>query len=133
MKVNRIMEFLVWTYFSQFDFVGSSIYIMEVAKVNKLSLELNKMGIKHIILTLDDVSTKTFGDSTTLKRLKDSPELEAGVHEILQKSKQTKDDLEQVCTTSNVRRDEFSSWEGECPDKKPVHTTPSVLWIWIEG
>ena len=59
------MEFLVWTYFSQFDFVGSSIYIMEVAKVNKLSLELNKMGIKHIIFTLDDVSTKTFGDSTT--------------------------------------------------------------------
>ena len=68
------MEFLVWTYFFQFDFVGSSIYIMEVAKVNKLSLELNKMGIKHIIFTLDYVSTKTFGDSTTLKRLKDSPE-----------------------------------------------------------
>ena len=40
MKVNRIMEFLVRTYFSQFEFVGSSIYIMEVAKVNKLSLEL---------------------------------------------------------------------------------------------
>ena len=35
------------------------------------------MGIKHIIFTLDDVSTKTFGDSTTLKKLKDSPELEA--------------------------------------------------------
>ena len=69
------MEFLVWTYFSQFVFVGSSINIMEVAKVNKLSLELNKMGIKHIIFTLDNVSTKTFGDSTTLKRLKDSPEL----------------------------------------------------------
>ena len=64
------MEFLVWTYFSQFDFVGSSarINIMEVAKVNKLSMELNKMGIKHIIFTLDDVSTKTFGDSTTLKK-----------------------------------------------------------------
>ena len=43
---------------------------MEVAKVTKLSLELNKMGIKHIIFTLDDVSTKRFGDSTTLKRLK---------------------------------------------------------------
>ena len=107
------MEFLVWTYFSQFDFVGSSIYIMEVAKVNKLSLELNKMGIKHIILTLDDVSTKTFGDSTTLKRLKDSPELEAGVHDILQKSKQTKDNLEQVCTTSNVRLLETNSLHGK--------------------
>ena len=106
------MEFLVWTYFSQFDFVGSSIK-MEVAKVNKLSLELNKMGIKHIIFTLDNVSTKTFGDSTTLKRLKDSPELKAGVHDILQKSKQTKDDLEQVCTTSNVRLLETNSLHGK--------------------
>ena len=44
------MEFLVWTYFSQFDFVGSSIYIMEVAKVNKLSLELNKMGLTRQLL-----------------------------------------------------------------------------------
>ena len=107
------MEFLVWTYFSEFDFVGSSIIIMEVAKVTKLSLELNKMGIKHIILTLDDVSTKTFGDSTTLKRLKDSPEFEAEVHDILQKSKQTKDDLEQVCTTSNVRLLETNTLYGK--------------------
>ena len=106
------MEFLVWTYFSQFDFVGSSIYIMEVAKVNKLSLELNKMGIKHIILTLDDVSTKTFGDSTTLKRLKDSPELEAGVHDILQKSKETKDDLEQVCTNVRLLETNFLHGKG---------------------
>ena len=112
-KVNRITDFLVWTYFSQFDFVGLSIKIMEVAKVNKLSLELNKMGIKHIIFTLDNVSTKTFGDSTTLKRLKDSPELKAGVHDILQKSKRTKDDLEQVCTTSNVRLLETNSLHGK--------------------
>ena len=41
---------------------------MEVAKVNKLSLELNKMGIKHIIFTLDNVSTKTFAEIKRDKR-----------------------------------------------------------------
>ena len=36
---------------------------MEVPKVKKLCNELNQMGVKHLIFTLDNVSLKTFGDS----------------------------------------------------------------------
>ena len=52
------MEFPVWTYFSQFDFVGSSIYIMEVAKVKKLSLEDFESTIFLLILGDSKVEKK---------------------------------------------------------------------------
>ena len=58
---------------------------MEVSKITKLSMELNKMGIKHVVFTLDKVSQKTFGDSTSLNILKESPEIEVLVQEVLKK------------------------------------------------
>ena len=60
---------------------------MEVAKITKLSKDLNKEGIKHIVFTLDNVSMKTFGDSTTLRLLKGRPEIEVEVEQILKNSK----------------------------------------------
>jgi len=42
---------------------------MEVPKVKKLCNELNQMGVKHLIFTLDNVSLKTFGDSDSIKIL----------------------------------------------------------------
>ena len=78
---------------------------MEVSKITKLSMELNKMGIKHVVFTLDKVSHKTFGDSTSLNILKESPEIEVLVQEVLKKSKKAKDDNddEQVFAASNAR------------------------------
>ena len=45
---------------------------MEVPKVKKLCTELNQMGVKHLIFTLDNVSLKTFGDSDSVKKAKKS-------------------------------------------------------------
>ena len=85
---------------------------MEVAKITKLSKDLNKEGIKHIVFTLDNVSMKTFGDSTTLRLLKGRPEIEVEVEQILKNSKKSGDD--EVSTASNVRlhAEANSQWKG---------------------
>ena len=49
---------------------------MEVPKVKKLCNELNQMGVKHLIFTLDNVSLKTFGDSDSIKILGEGQEIQ---------------------------------------------------------
>ena len=48
---------------------------MEVPKLKKLCTELNQMGVKHLIFTLDNVSLETFGDSDSVKILGEGQEI----------------------------------------------------------
>ena len=77
---------------------------MEAAKVNKLSCELIKMGVSHVIFTLlDNASTKTFGDSTTMKIPERQPEIETQIKDILNKAKNIRGgDQKEVFAASNV-------------------------------
>ena len=77
---------------------------MEVAKVNKLSCELIKMGVSHVIFTLDNASRKTIGDSTTMKILQGQPEIESQIKDILNKAKNIRGgDQKEVFAASNVQ------------------------------
>ena len=79
---------------------------MEVPKVKKLCNELNQMGVKHLIFTLDNVSLKTFGDSDSIKILGEGQEIQHLVEQILKRAKRvetTKEDENgEVFAASNV-------------------------------
>ena len=59
---------------------------MEVPKVKKLCNELNQMGVKHLIFTLDNVSLKTFGDSDSIKILGEGQEIQHLVEQVLRRA-----------------------------------------------
>ena len=48
----------------------------------KLCNELNQMGVKHLIFTLDNVSLKTFGDSDSIKILGEGQEIQHLVEQV---------------------------------------------------
>ena len=80
---------------------------MEVPKVKKLCNELNQMGVKHLIFTLDNVSLKTFGDSDSIKILGEGQEIQHLVEQVLKRAKRvetTKEDENgEAFAASNVK------------------------------
>ena len=82
---------------------------MEVPKVKKLCNELNQMGVKHLIFTLDNVSLKTFGDSDSIKILGEGQEIQHLVEQVMKRAKRvrvktTKEDENcEVFAASNVK------------------------------
>ena len=63
--------------------------------MKKLCNELNQMGVKHLIFTLDNVSQKTFGDSDSIKILGEGQEIQHLVVQVLKRAKRvatTKED-----------------------------------------
>ena len=76
---------------------------MEVQKVKKLCNELNQLGVKHLIFTLDKVSLKTFGDSDSVKIIGEGQEIQNLIEQILKKAKRledVKDDQSEVFAAS---------------------------------
>ena len=59
---------------------------MEVPKLKKLCTEVNQMGVKHLIFTLDNVSLKTFGDSDSVKILGEGQEIQHLVEQVLRRA-----------------------------------------------
>ena len=68
--------------FVSLDLLTKVLTTMEVPKVKKLCNELNQMGVKHLIFTLDNVSLKTFGDSDSIKILGEGSVLREWVLEV---------------------------------------------------
>ena len=75
--------------------------------MKKLSEELNQLGIKHLIFTLDNVSLKTFGDSSSVKIVGGNQNIQDLVGEALKKSKRLEegkqDDDSEVFAASIVK------------------------------
>ena len=64
---------------------------MEVPKVLRLCDELNKMGIKYLIFTIDNKSLKSYGDDLSAKTLEDKADLVENLEQILANSKMLED------------------------------------------
>ena len=75
--------------------------------MKKLCEELNQLGIKHLIFTLDNVSLKTFGDSSSVKIVGGNQNIQDLVGEALKKSKRLEegkqDDDSEVFAASIVK------------------------------
>ena len=68
--------------FVSLDLLTKVLTTMEVPKLKKLCTELNQVGVKHLIFTLDNVSLKTFGDSDSIKILGEGQELQHLVEQV---------------------------------------------------
>ena len=68
--------------FVSLDLLTKELTSMEVPKVKKLCNELNQMGVKDLIFTLDNVSLKTFGDSDSIKILGEGQEIQHLVEQV---------------------------------------------------
>ena len=64
---------------------------MEVPKVLRLCDELNKMGMKYLIFTIDNKSLKSYGDDLSAKTLEDKADLVENLEQILANSKMLED------------------------------------------
>ena len=80
---------------------------MEVPKLKKLCTELNQMGVKHLIFTLDNVSLKTFGDSDSIKILGEGQEIQHLGEQVLMRAKRVEtakeDENGELFAASNVK------------------------------
>ena len=72
--------------FVSLDLLTKVITTMEVPKLKKLCTEVNQMGVKHLIFTLDNVSLKTFGDSDSVKILGEGQEIQHLVEQVLRRA-----------------------------------------------
>ena len=110
---------------------------MEVPKVKKLCNELNQMGVKHLIFTLDNVSLKTFGDSDSIKILGEGQEIQHLVTQELKRAKRVEttgeDENGEVFAASNVKLVAAAhslKWKGIA--QVGVLSVPPVVWIRLE-
>ena len=82
------MQNNVWTFFLSITlWTRPRAVAMEITKVSKLSQDLNELGIKHLIFTMDSVSLKTFGDSKSVRIAGENKDIMDLIEKNLKKAK----------------------------------------------